>query len=78
MAKTAGAKVVFGELPPPRLCRLVANLDEIVPMNLGGMGAAGMNNDTANQIAASIQHENAEAGPGPASNAGLISQMANI
>ena len=63
-------------------------------MNLGGMGAAGMDN-MAQQIAASGdrgeghnetysggQHGNASAGPGPntslASNAGLITSMANM
>lgn len=58
-------------------------------MNLAGMGAAGMEGGTAKQIASSGDHEsgnthhdqariNAEAGPGPATNAGLISQMANM
>ncbi|WWC57947.1 uncharacterized protein I303_100482 [Kwoniella dejecticola CBS 10117] len=62
MARSSGSKVVF------------------VPMNLGGMGSAGMNGDVANQIAASAHddHHNAEAGPGPATNAGLISSMANV
>ncbi|KAK6905074.1 stomatin family protein [Kwoniella mangroviensis CBS 10435] len=62
MARSSGSKVVF------------------VPMNLGGMGAAGMNGDVAHQIAASAhdEHQNAEAGPGPATNAGLISSMANV
>jgi hypothetical protein len=57
-------------------------------MNLAGMGAAGMDG-TARQLASSGDHAsgnteydqirmNAEAGPGPATNAGLISQMANI
>jgi len=70
MARTSGSKVVF------------------VPMNLAGMGAAGMDG-TARQLASSGDHAsgnteydqlrmNAEAGPGPATNAGLISQMANI
>ncbi|WVQ82948.1 hypothetical protein IAT38_005084 [Cryptococcus sp. DSM 104549] len=50
-----------------------------VPMNLGGMGAAGMG-DVANQIAASAHDENGSghAGPGPAANAGLISSMAHV
>jgi len=58
-------------------------------MNLAGMGAAGMEGNTAAQIASSGDHAsgntehdqariNAQAGPGPATNAGLISQMANI
>ena len=50
-----------------------------VPMNLSGMGAAGMDH-VAQQMAAS-GHEgdyNAQAGPGPASNAGLISAMASV
>ncbi|WVR03279.1 hypothetical protein IAU60_000270 [Kwoniella sp. DSM 27419] len=66
MARNAGSKVVF------------------VPMNLGGMGAAGMEHVTK-QIASSAHDGeydshgfNAEAGPGPASNAGLISSMANV
>lgn len=62
-------------------------------MNLGGMGAAGMD-QMAQQIAASGNREgegeyhgtgtgaNAQAGPGPntslASNAGLITSMANV
>lgn len=62
-------------------------------MNLGGMGAAGMD-QMAQQIAASGNQEhgehgyaqgtsgNAQAGPGPntslASNAGLITSMANV
>jgi erythrocyte band 7 integral membrane protein len=61
-----------------------------VPMNLAGMGAAGMDGNTAaQQMASSGDHPsgnspsdqariNAQAGPGPATNAGLISQMANI
>ncbi|WWC85686.1 uncharacterized protein L201_000552 [Kwoniella dendrophila CBS 6074] len=62
MARSSGSKVVF------------------VPMNLGGMGAAGMNGDVAKQIAASAHddHHNSEAGPGPATNASLISSMANV
>jgi hypothetical protein len=60
-------------------------------MNLAGMGAAGMDRDHTNaQISSSGDHEsgntdsnkyNAQAGPGPgslATNAGLITQMANI
>jgi hypothetical protein len=59
-------------------------------MNLAGMGAAGMDGNTAaQQMASSGDHPsgnspsdqariNAQAGPGPATNAGLISQMANI
>ncbi|ODO09100.1 hypothetical protein I350_02700 [Cryptococcus amylolentus CBS 6273] len=50
-----------------------------VPMSLGGMGAAGITNDVADQIRASgHEGENAEAGPSSASNAGLITSMANI
>jgi len=71
MARTSGSKTIF------------------VPMNLAGMGAAGMEGNTAAQIASSGDHAsgntehdqariNAQAGPGPATNAGLISQMANI
>jgi len=45
-----------------------------VPMNLAGMGAAGMEGDVQRQIQASVQHE----GQGPAANAGMLSQMANI
>jgi len=59
-------------------------------MNLAGMGAAGMDgNSAAQQIASSGDHAsgnsehdsariNAQGGPGPATNAGLIAQMANI
>ncbi|AFR94484.2 stomatin family protein [Cryptococcus neoformans] len=48
-----------------------------VPMNLGTMGAAGMQ-DVAHQIAASGHDERADAGPSTATNAGLISSMANV
>ncbi|WVN85971.1 uncharacterized protein L203_101129 [Cryptococcus depauperatus CBS 7841] len=62
MARTSGSKVVF------------------VPMNLGTMGAAGMDNDVANQIAASVRDEHGQHrdGSGLATNAGLISSMAEI
>ncbi|WVQ93925.1 hypothetical protein IAU59_001003 [Kwoniella sp. CBS 9459] len=69
MARTSGSKVVF------------------VPMNLGTMGAAGMDGNTAQQIASiSRDGESAHSGPsgyhtdghGTASNAGLISAMANV
>ncbi|OCF33151.1 stomatin family protein [Kwoniella heveanensis BCC8398] len=69
MARTSGSKVVF------------------VPMNLGTMGAAGMDGNTAQQIASVSQDgEYAHSGPsgyhtdghGTASNAGLISAMANV
>lgn len=45
-----------------------------VPMNLGTMGAGGMDN-VAQQISASARFED---GSGSASNAGLISSMANV
>jgi len=47
-----------------------------VPMNLSGMGAAGMESGVAQQIASASRLE--EGGPGPASNAGLISAMASV
>ena len=48
-------------------------------MNLGGMGAAGMDN-MAQQIQASSSNDHAHAGPssGSATNAALITSMANI
>jgi len=49
-----------------------------VPMNLSGMGAAGMASGVAQQLASASHHDDGEAGPGPASNAGLISAMANV
>ncbi|ORY27377.1 hypothetical protein BCR39DRAFT_538563 [Naematelia encephala] len=48
-----------------------------VPMNLGTMGAAGMDN-VAQQISASAREEGYGDGPGPATNAGLISSMASV
>ncbi|RXK36669.1 stomatin family protein [Tremella mesenterica] len=48
-----------------------------VPMNLNTMGSSGMDS-VAQQIAASVHADNAEAGPGPATNAGLLSSMANV
>jgi len=47
-----------------------------VPMNLSGMGAAGMDSSVAQQMASAATSDNA--GPGPATNAGLISSMANV
>jgi len=50
-----------------------------VPMNLSTMGGSGIENSAvARQITASMHHENAEDGPGPATNASLISAMANV
>ncbi|RSH89456.1 hypothetical protein EHS25_002005 [Saitozyma podzolica] len=48
-----------------------------VPMNLGTMGAAGMDN-VAQQIAASSRHDDEHGGPSSATNAGIISSMANV
>lgn len=48
-----------------------------VPMNLGTMGAAGMH-DVAHQIAASGHDERTDTGPGSATNAGIISSMAQV
>ena len=86
MARTAGAKVVFGEssrrfLPfncsesSVSVFHFLPLLTPIsVPMNLGTMGAGGMDN-VAQQISASARFED---GSGSASNAGLISSMANV
>jgi len=46
-------------------------------MNLAGMGAAGMDN-MSQQIQASSSGVNQEHNPGMASNAALITSMANI
>jgi erythrocyte band 7 integral membrane protein len=46
-------------------------------MNLGTMGAAGMDN-VAQQIAASSRHDDEHGGPSSATNAGIISSMANV
>ena len=46
-------------------------------MNLGTMGAGGMDN-VAQQISASARFEDGNANTGSASNAGLISSMANV
>jgi hypothetical protein len=87
MARTSGSKVVFGAssseaIPVPsrrdfllRKC-WKHSLTVSVPMNLGTMGAAGMDN-VAHQMAASARHDD-EHGPGLATNAGLISSMANV
>lgn len=86
MARSSGSKTIFGM---SAFYTRAIQLTRPVPMNLAGMGAAGMEGGTAQQIASSGDHEsgnthhdqariNAEAGPGPATNAGLISQMANM
>lgn len=50
-----------------------------VPMNLGTMGAAGMDSNVAQQIASSAAPEASMSGyHGESSNAGLISAMANV
>ncbi|KAK8844623.1 hypothetical protein IAR55_006470 [Kwoniella newhampshirensis] len=49
-----------------------------VPMNLGGMGAAGIDNVTQQIAASSHDDGHGESSHGLASNAGLITSMANV
>ena len=52
-----------------------------VPMNLGTMGAAGLDNNTAQQLASSSsagQYDRGSSSPVNATNAGIITAMAQI